>query len=190
MSDVSSDPSSGSVHSETSVSTGIGAWPLGLVLSLSKSLCSANASPVKTRLLGYVIGDRVRVMKWFKRLRGPIRSTMLKHQPTLLVVLVAVVSCSMMSLWFVRSLCLRLRHGCGGIELRRYAPGRWIGFTSFPAKATLPLIAVLLGLHCLKRLFEFRVHFSVRFGNLNHRVGVPVFFISEHGPGNDSDLAS
>ena len=48
----------------------------------------------------------------------------------------------------------------------------------FFAKTTLPLIVVLLRLHLLQRFFETRVHFAVRFGDLNHRLRIPILFIS------------
>ena len=64
------------------------------------------------------------------------------------------------------------------------------GFSGFPAQSTFALVAVLFGFHRLKRFFEFSFHLPERLSDLNHMFRLPVFFITEHGPGEHCDLSS
>ena len=80
--------------------------------------------------------------------------------------------------------------GCGRpyALLGRFSDG--FGLSGFPAKSTLALVAILFGFHRLKRLFDFSFHLPERLSDLDPVFRLPVFFITEHCPGEHCDLPS
>lgn len=70
-----------------------------------------------------------------------------------------------------------------GIQLRVFS------LSNFTASTTLTLVGTLFRFHVLQRFLECRRHLAVAFGDLDHSLRLPVLFVSQHGPCDDSDLS-
>ena len=64
------------------------------------------------------------------------------------------------------------------------------GFSGFLAQSALALVTVLFGLHVFERFSERLRGFAERLRDAEHLFWVPVFFIAEHRPSQDCDLAA